>query len=753
MAVNTASTPITLGQSVGSVVPAAQRFAVAARWLVTSRRPLIVVFHLLLVAVANYLAFWLHFDGNIQPVQRAMFWHALPWLVLVRAVTFVPFGIYHGLWRYTGLWEVQRIIAAVIVSSFIGYAVTHWWLALAGYPQSIAPTDALILIFLIGGVRLLGPLSAQLSAVKGQRRVLVLGAGDAGETIVRDMKRRRVHEPVGFVDDDRTKIGQRIHGVPVLGAREDLPRLIREHNPHEVLIAVPSAASRMIQEVVQTLRPFRIPITRVPSLQDIHAGTAVTEIRNVSIEDLLARPPIGLDDRPLRRLIEGRSVMVTGAGGSIGSELCRQIAALAPSALVLYERYENNLFAISMDLADRGAKNIHPVIGDVTDARRLEAVMAEHRPDIVFHAAAHKHVPLMEQNACEAVKNNVIGSRMLMEAAERHGVDRFILISTDKAVNPTSVMGATKRIAECILQAHAATSSTRFSVVRFGNVLGSNGSVVPRFLEQIRTGGPITITHPDIRRYFMLIPEAVQLVLHSAALKTPGMVYVLEMGEQIKLVDMAKNLIRLSGLSPDEDIAIAFIGLRPGEKLFEELIGPDETARPAATQKILEVRPRRLPDANTLARQIAELEQLALRGDGAAVMKQILVIVPEFRPPDSELTPASVPPSEFLRIEPLPAVREEHRRGDYGCPMCGSTRLSRSRTRSVTEHIHRSVTQRRLHRCLECGWRGWAMPLAELREEWAPRADELTRLDFSSIDRVVGTASSPSGLTSAPNPH
>jgi FlaA1/EpsC-like NDP-sugar epimerase len=456
----------------------------------------------------------------------------------------------------------------------------------------------------------------------------------------------------------------------------------------------------------------------------------------------LARPPLDLDDQHVRRLIEGRRVMVTGAGGSIGSELCRQVAALRPSAIVLYERYENNLFAISTDLLDRDpTSRIYPVIGDVTDVPRLDAVMAEHRPAIVFHAAAHKHVPLMEQNVCEAVKNNVAGSRVVMDAAERHHVDRFILISSDKAVNPTSVMGATKRVAERILQLHAASGSTSFSTVRFGNVLGSNGSVVPRFLAQIRAGGPVTITHPEMRRFFMLIPEAVRLVLHAATQTTSGSVYVLEMGEQIKLVDLARNLIRLSGFTPDDEIPITFVGLRPGEKLFEELVGPDEIARQGSIPRILEVRPTRVPDPVVVAQQVACLERLAVQGEAAQVIKQIRDIVPEFSSPDGEPTLDALP--ERVIIEPLPATHQGGRSGPV-CSRCGSERLRRCHARSTPAYIRRTLTRRRPHRCLKCGWIGWEVPMVESPYASDPRAllsSELSHLDLTPIDRVLGPLS------------
>jgi FlaA1/EpsC-like NDP-sugar epimerase len=407
------------------------------------------------------------------------------------------------------------------------------------------------------------------------------------------------------------------------------------HHPHEVLIALDQPDPAALHRVVDALQPFKIPITTIPTVKDLLDGkVAVGQIRSLSIEDLLPRAPVGLDPTRVRHLISGRRIMVTGAGGSIGSELCRQIADLQPASLVLFERYENSLYAIANDLQDRKTASevdIAPVIGDVTDRHRVTSVIIQHRPEIIFHAAAHKHVPLMELNPCEAVKNNVIGTRVVAETAQQLGVDRVILISSDKAVNPSSVMGATKRVAELILQAMAPASRTRFTTVRFGNVLGSNGSVVPRFLDQVKSGGPVTVTHPEIRRYFMLISEAVQLVLHAAALGDGASAYVLQMGEQMKVADMARNLIRLSGFVPDQEIAIQFVGLRPGEKLSEELASADEILQSSAVEKILRVTTSRFPPP-ALLQQVQQLGDLAGNGQSQAVVKQLCAIVPGFHP-------------------------------------------------------------------------------------------------------------------------
>src|SRR5262245_12000279 len=581
------------------------------------RRLLSIALQLGLVVLSNWLAFWLRFDGDLPHRANEAFWLALPWLVAIRAFTFIPFRLYEGLWQHTSIYDARAIAGGTCVSSLIFFVYTWTPLGPAFYPRAIFIVDALVLMLLLGGVRMTRRLSVELSRAKPTKAVLIFGAGPAGELVVRHMKHNPGHSyrPIGLVDDDPSTVGTRIHGVPVLGTREDLPKILTRWRPDEVLLALPQPSPAAIRSIVRLLEPFKIGIKTLPNLQDLIDGkTKLSQIPNLAVEDLLARAPVGLDPEPVKQLIAGRRVLVTGAGGSIGSELCRQIAKLRPASLVMLERYENSLHAIRMEL-DEAFKHcgLHPVICDVTDAIRLRQIMREHQPEIVFHAAAHKHVPLMEENPCEAIKNNVRGTRLLAEAAEECGVDRCILISTDKAVKPTSVMGASKRLAEMVIQARAAGSGTSFAVVRFGNVLASNGSVIPRFVEQIQKGGPVTITHPDMRRFFMLIPEAVQLVLHAAAQADAGATYVLEMGEQIKLVDMARDLIRLSGFLPESEIPIEFVGLRPGEKLFEELVGKDEEVGPSSIEKILRVTSRTPPPADLLD-TVARIESEAARG-------------------------------------------------------------------------------------------------------------------------------------------
>src|SRR5262245_47993499 len=599
------------------------------------RRVQIVLLHMGLVLLANYLAFLLRFGGQLASDAWSAFLEGLPWLLVIRMLTFVPFRLYEGLWRYTGIWDLRNIVAAVTLSALAFYGWAHWGLGLAGYPVTALVVDSLLLIFFTGGIRLLRRIHSGVSRLIPEKRVLVYGANDAGEMLVRDMRSSRVYEyePMGFIDDDPAKVGRRIHGLKVLGTREALAHVMATEKVDMVLVAVPRAEPETIRSIVRALEPFKVPIQTLPNLRDLFNGlVSVSQIRRLSVEDLLERAPVGLDVEPVRDLVAGKRVLITGAGGSIGSELARQIGALAPAALILLDRYEHGLHALMIESHWRKQSfRVRAVVGDVASADQMTALMAAERPEIVFHAAAHKHVPLMETNACEAVKNNVRGTRILVEAAQRFGVDRFVLISTDKAVNPFSVMGASKRVAELLVQGMN-QCSTVCSAVRFGNVLASNGSVVPRFVDQIERGGPVTVTHPEARRYFMLISEAVHLVLHAAALAKGGDTFVLEMGEQIRVLDLARNLIRLSGLIPGRDIQITITGLRPGEKLAEELIGRDEVAEPTSASGILRVQPATPPDWPQFLSLTTELERLADTGDDAATIDRLRKLVPTYVP-------------------------------------------------------------------------------------------------------------------------
>jgi FlaA1/EpsC-like NDP-sugar epimerase len=610
----------------------------------------------LLLSVGAWLSFIIRLDTEgIQKLIPTVVIYAGT-SVVAKPLVFYFFGLYHRYWRYASADDLLLIGAgtfvAIVVVSGLVYLVLPIFVTYEAVPRSIPVIDWLLTMALVGGVRFAArvlPRSPYTGRTRPSEltRVLVMGAGDAGAMIVRELK----HNPqlgmevVGFIDDDLGKHDVRIHGVPVLGDRHDLLRVAQLDKVHEVIIAMPTASGKAIREIVHICEQADVRTKIIPGMYELLDGTvSVGQLRNVEIEDLLRREPIQTDTASVSAMIRGKRVLVTGGGGSIGSELCRQIWRCGPAALVVLGHGENSIFDIVNELerAASAAGNkdrynkplpvLHAVVADIRFADRIRAVFEERRPDIVFHAAAHKHVPLMELNPTEAITNNVLGTRNLLDSARATGVEHFVMISTDKIVNPTSVMGASKRVAELLVHQAAVTSGKPYVAVRFGNVLGSRGSVVLTFKQQIAAGGPVTVTHPDMRRYFMTIPEAVQLVLQAAVLGQGGEVFVLDMGEPVKIVDLAKDLIELSGLGLGRDVDIVFTGMRPGEKLFEELFVPGEDYRRTGHEKIFVASNAGRFVPSHLDQAIEALEIAAQTNDTTAIADCLRNLIVEYRP-------------------------------------------------------------------------------------------------------------------------
>lgn len=604
---------------------------------INPRTVAIILHDILAASVAWLAAYWLRFNLGVPPEFQAAALTTLVWVVPLQAVVFWRFGLYRGIWRFASLPDLKRILLAVGLAALLIPLVLVLFRVSAVVPRSVLILDPLLLVVLMGGSRLAYRawkehcLASMLHP--DSRPVLVAGAGTAADFLLRELARNPAgFHVVGLLDDSRGKLGRLVQGVPVLGKLDDVADQAQRMGVDDVVLALPSAAHAVRKRITQNCAEAGLKVLTVPSLEDLVSGrVSVSSLRPIELEDLLGRDPVELDCSGLYQLLTGQVVMVTGAGGSIGSELCRQIAHFQPSKLVLFEQSELALYEMDQELSDRfpGLKTT-PVIGDVKDVVWVNQVMAEHRPTVVFHAAAYKHVPLMENaNAWEAVRNNVLGTQVVAAAAQAHDVGKFVMISTDKAVNPTNVMGATKRLAEMACQAMQQTTGTRFVSVRFGNVLGSSGSVIPKFKKQIEAGGPVTVTHPEITRYFMSIPEAAQLVLQAGLMGEGGEIFVLDMGEPVKIAELARLMIRLSGASEDR-IRIEYTGLRPGEKLYEELLADDESTLPTPHPK-LRVAKARAADSGWHGEC---LDWLALTGfqDEAAVKRQLKAWVPEYRP-------------------------------------------------------------------------------------------------------------------------
>jgi FlaA1/EpsC-like NDP-sugar epimerase len=620
-----------------------------------------VVGDMVLFALALFGAYLLRFDCSFSEEMFRQTLGLLPVLVPVKASVFFGFGLYRGMWRYSSLCDIRGLLKATVLSTLLIISVILFLHHFHGYSRGIFLIDAALTFLFTGGLRIgirflyhegffgktngNGTLSR--SRLKG-KHVILVGAGDAGEMTFRElMENPSMHyQVVGFADDDRRKQGRLIHGVPVRGPVTHLQRLVAELGAQEIFITLPSATGPQMRRIVEICKRCGVPYKTLPRLGELIDGrVSVKALRDVSYNDLLGRKPVELEVESISAYLKGQRVLVTGAGGSIGSELCRQIIRFEPEQMLLLDCSEANLYDIQMELEhQKGFLNYVPILQNVQYRSAVEKIMERFRPQVVVHAAAYKHVPMLEGNPWEAVFNNIVGSRNVMEASVAQGVKRFVMVSTDKAVRPTNVMGASKRVCELVMQTLDGHSETRMSCVRFGNVVGSSGSVVPLFRKQIAQGGPVTVTHPEVTRYFMTVTEACQLILQAGGLAEGGDMFVLEMGTPVKIAQMAKDLIRLSGKVPDKDIETVFIGLRPGEKLYEELITEGEGIVKTAHEKIMVLRPgsrwngHRDRDSfrEWLDKGIDELLEAAIEHEGRTIRWKLKELVPDYEADDSE---------------------------------------------------------------------------------------------------------------------
>ena len=591
-----------------------------------------------LVALAWWLAFTLRFDNPTPVYYDTLFRRTILVVVGIKLAVFVALGFYNRWWRYVSTRDMWRIAWGVTLATVLADVAVYLIspVPTVKLPRGIAALDLLLTLAFIAGSRLLARTLMErptTGIVARGKEVLVVGAGDAGQLVIREMQRNRQlgYTPIGLIDDDPRKKNLRIHGIRVLGTVDDLRHILRDNRPDEVILAIPSASGEMRQRIVNVTREGNVPVKTLPGLYELISGESdlATQIRPVQVEDVLGREPIEVDLETSAAYLKDATVLVTGAGGSIGSELCRQIARVGPQRLVLVDQGETALFEIERELVDdRGFAASIPVLADCKSRTKMRQVFDRYRPNVVFHAAAYKHVPLMEANPLESVRNNALATRVLAEAAAEHGAKRFVLISTDKAVNPKTVMGQSKALCEWIVEAYGVRDdvATRFVAVRFGNVLGSSGSVIPIFRKQIAKGGPVTLTHPEMTRYFMTIPEATSLVVQAGAIGGRGDVFVLDMGEPVRILDLAMQMIRLSGKDPEHDIDVEIVGTRPGEKLHEELWGEGEVAEATMHPKIMRVRGP-IVDAAWLEEELSELDRLVRDGETLEVVSRLATMM------------------------------------------------------------------------------------------------------------------------------
>ena len=585
-----------------------------------------------LVFFSIFLAIIIRFEGVLVTRYIYGFEWLYLFIVFCCVATYYSFGLYEKLWRYAGMQELKNIFLANIIA-YIPVFGAAMFTGGKVYSRSIIVISWLLTLLFTGGIRfLLRMIHEQLELQPTGKRALIVGANDAGEAILREILRQKStgYFPIGFIDDDTRKRNVRIHNIPVMGTSEELAKVVREREIEEIIIALPSPL--LIQKVIAQCENIKVEFKVVPSLSEIIRGRmSVSQIRKVRIEDLLERDEVTLDTAKMSEFITGKRILVTGAGGSIGSELCRQALRFKPEMLILLGRGENSIYEIALELKSKTDIPLISFIADIRDQRRMRTLMETYHPQVVFHTAAHKHVPLMEGNVPEAISNNVFGTRLLMKLSEEYKVTDFILISTDKAVNPNSIMGASKRLAEMFMKSLAGTSKNcRFSAVRFGNVLDSRGSVVPTFRRQISMGGPVTVTDERMTRFFMTIPEAVQLVIEAGAMGGKGDIFILDMGKPVRIIDMARNVIRLSGFEPGRDIPIKITGTRPGEKLYEELVNTGEKTEKTQFEKIKRVITDTIP-LDCMEDHLEKFRVLIENGDEEGIRQRLSLVIPECR--------------------------------------------------------------------------------------------------------------------------
>ncbi len=598
----------------------------------------LVIVDVFIINISFLIAFILKYDGEVVYIittyLKTIIWVSII-ATIIKLMCFIIFKLYNSLWSYAGIYEAMRLITALIISNAI--VVSLVTILSISIPLSIFIITFFIETLFMGGTRFLYRVLRRIkqrafSYTEPENRLMIIGGGEAGSIIVKELEQSPFSDSkaIAIIDDDENKKNMKLHGVPVVGNRYDIVRVAKEMNIDEIIIAIPSAPKKEINAIYSECSKTDCKVRILPSISHIINGNvSMKKVRDVELEDLLGREPVKLELNKIALYLKNKVVLVTGGGGSIGSELCRQIAAFLPKQLILLDFYENNAYDIQNELKFKYPDlNLTAVIANIREEQRIDNIFRQYRPDVVFHAAAHKHVPLMEENPIEAIKNNVFGTINVVKSADKYKTSKFILISTDKAVNPTNVMGATKRIAKMIIQATNRHSKTKFAAVRFGNVLGSNGSVIPLFKKQIVNGGPVTVTHPEVTRYFMTIPEAVQLVIQAGSMVIGGEVFVLDMGQPVKIYDLARNLIKLSGYKPDEDMEIVFTGLRPGEKLYEELLLEEEGLSTTRHNKIFVAKPI-FTDLAMLKRELAILSELLLQ-DAEEVINYIPHIVPTY---------------------------------------------------------------------------------------------------------------------------